>query len=60
MATWVIPARQVSVCCSIQSMTVLELRPLTWANSPPEPLMSTRPVSYRSIHTLTPVSVWIS
>jgi hypothetical protein len=38
IATWVIPARQASLCCSIHSMTVLELRPLTCANSPPAPL----------------------
>jgi hypothetical protein len=49
-----------SLCASIHSMTVLELRPLICANSPPEPLMSTKPVSNRSIHTFTPVSVWIS
>jgi len=41
-------------------VTGFDDRPLTCANSPPVPVMSTSPVSHRSTHCRTPVSGQVS
>ena len=60
MATWVIWARQAGSRSPSQSVTAAEVRPLTCANRPWSPVMSTRPVCQRSTHRRCPVSGSVS
>src|ERR1700687_2326711 len=60
IATCVIAARHAGSCSASQSDTGLAERPLSCTNNPPVPVMSTSPVSNRSIQIRFPVSGQVS